>query len=527
MLRGLNPFPSSMNAMQVEAEIKPVNNADERDATRVHIRGSSLLLGGQCLSLGINFAAQVLVVRYFSTGDYGALAFGLGIVGLFQIVAVLGLNEAVARFVPIYHQNREYEKLVGTILLATGAVILSGVIIILAVYGPLSHFLTQEKLAIRLLTILILLVPIEAADTLLDALFASFAGTRDIFFRKYMLGPGLKFGVVLFLIWKNSTITFLAYGYLLASAVGVLTYIWMLLRLLEEQGLLRQLKSLTIQVPTSEILSFVLPGLSSTLATAAIASINIFLLGHLRSMLEVAYYRAVVPAAQLNGVVMASFTLLYIPSAARLFAKSDYAGFNKLYWQTAAWMSVVSFPIFAVTFSLSRPVTVLLFGARYEQSGAILALLSLASYFNTALGFNLQTLKVLGRLRYIIVMSALGVLIDVVVSMFLIVRYGAIGAGIGTAVALISYNLLLQVGLLPTPNFRAFDRRYFSIYLTIALGASGLLVIQSFMSLSLYVALPLVACISMMVLTVAKKKLNILETFPELLSLPFTRLLLT
>jgi hypothetical protein len=47
------------------------------------------------------------------------------------------------------------------------------------------------------------------------------------------------------------------------------------------------------------------------------------------------------------------------------------------------------------------------------------------------------------------------------------------------------------------------------------------------MSLSLYLALPLVACISMMVLTVAKKKLNILETFPELLSLPFTRLLLT
>jgi len=208
MLRGLNREASHTYTMQVEAEINPVNTTVERDATRVHIRGSSLLLGGQCLSLGINFAAQVLVVRYFSTGDYGALAFGLGIVGLFQIVAVLGLNEAVARFVPIYHQNREYEKLVGTILLATGAVILSGVIIILAVYGPLSHFLTQEKLALRLLTILIFLVPIEAADTLLDALFASFAGTRDIFFRKYMLGPGLKFGVVLFLIWKNSTITF-------------------------------------------------------------------------------------------------------------------------------------------------------------------------------------------------------------------------------------------------------------------------------------------------------------------------------
>lgn len=517
-----------MSTVPVESEIEVVRPSEnQQDETKTHIRGSSLLLGGQCLSLTINFAAQVLVVRYFSTGDYGALSFGLGIVSLFQIVAALGLNEAIARFVPIYHQNREYEKLLGTILLATGAVILAGVSIILAVYGPLSNFLTHEKLATRLLSILIFLVPVEAADTLLDALFASFAGTKDIFFRKYMLGPGLKFAVVLFLIWKHSTITFLAYGYLLASAAGELTYIWMLLRLLKDQGLLHRLRSLQIKFPTSEIMSFVLPGLSSTLATASIASINIFLLGHMRSMPEVAFYRAVIPAAQLNGLVMASFSILYIPSAARLFAKADFGGFNKLYWQTAAWMSVVSFPIFAVTFSLSRPVTVLLFGVRYERSGAILALLSLGSYFNTALGFNLQTLKVLGRFRYIIAMSVLGVLIDVLVSIYLIPRYGATGAGIATALALVAYNLLLQIGLLPTPNFKALDRHYFSVYLMIATGASGLLLFQSFASLPLYLALPVAACVSLLVLAVAKKKLNILETFPELLGLPFSRLILT
>lgn len=513
--------------MALETAINPIDTSGQRDATRRHIRGSSLLLSGRSLSLGINFTAQVLTVRYFSTGDYGALAFGLGIVGLFQIVAALGLNEAIARFVPIYHQNREHEKVLGTILLSTGTVILSGMIIILAVHSPLSRFLTQEKLAVRLVSILIFLVPIEAADTLLDALFASFASTRNIFFRKYVLGPGLKLGVVLFLIWKNSSITFLAYGYLLASALGELTYIWMLLRLLEDRGLLRQFRFLTIQIPAGEILSFVIPGLSSTIATASIASINIMLLGHFRSMSEVAFFRAAVPLAQLNGIVMASFTLLYIPSAAHLLAKEDYLGINKLYWQTAAWMSVLSFPIFAVTFSLSHPLTILLYGSRYEQSGIILALLSLGSYFNTALGFNLQTLKVLGRLRYIIVVSALGVLIDVAANLFLISRYGAIGAGIGTAVALTSYNLLLQLGLLPIPNFKALDRQYIFIYLTIALSACGLFFIQTLAALRLCIAVPLAGCLSLLVLTVAKKQLNILENFPELLRFPFTRVILT
>jgi O-antigen/teichoic acid export membrane protein len=119
------------------------------------------------------------------------------------------------------------------------------------------------------------------------------------------------------------------------------------------------------------------------------------------------------------------------------------------------------------------------------------------------------------------------VAIDVAACLFLIPRYGALGAGIATAVALVSLKLLLQAGLLPTPNFKALDRHYLSVYLAIVLCSGGLLLVQSLWSLSLYFAVPLSACVALLVLAVAKKKLNILETFPELLGLPFTRLLLT
>jgi O-antigen/teichoic acid export membrane protein len=133
-------------------------------------------------------------------------------------------------------------------------------------------------------------------------------------------------------------------------------------------------------------------------------------------MSDVAFYRAAAPIAELNNIVFASFTLLYTPLAARLFARADYRGINGLYWQTAAWMSVLTFPIFAVTFSLAKPLTMFLYGARYAPSGPVLALLSLASYFNVILGFNLQTLKVFKRWRYIIPASMVTALANLVVS---------------------------------------------------------------------------------------------------------------
>src|SRR5258708_7578905 len=165
-------------------------------------------------------------------------------------------------------------------------------------------------------------------------------------------------------------------------------------------------------------------------------------------------------------------------------------------------MSVLTFPIFAVTFSLAKPLTISLYGVRYAPSGPVLALLSLASYFNVVLGFNLQTLKVYGRWRYVIHASVVTALANLVISTVLIKQYGTIGAAIGSAVTLIGYNLLLQAGLSPTADFHVFDRRYLTIYLTIALGACGLFLVG-----------------------VAKKKLNFAESFPELLRLPFMRLI--
>ena len=116
--------------MQELAEIELLRTARDLDTTRRQIRGSSVLLLGRFLSLGTNFAAQVLIVRYLSTSDYGALAYGLAVVSFLEMFAILGLPEAVSRFVPIYLEDQEYGRLFGTTLFAGGAVAFTGMLIV-------------------------------------------------------------------------------------------------------------------------------------------------------------------------------------------------------------------------------------------------------------------------------------------------------------------------------------------------------------------------------------------------------------
>src|SRR4029453_17528754 len=89
------------------------------EATRKQVRGSSLLLGGRFISLGNKLPNQVLIVRYLSKADCGSWAYALSIVSLGVSIATFGLDRSITRFVPIYDEEKAYDKLWGTIVMVT------------------------------------------------------------------------------------------------------------------------------------------------------------------------------------------------------------------------------------------------------------------------------------------------------------------------------------------------------------------------------------------------------------------------
>ncbi|MCG3118591.1 MAG: hypothetical protein ALAOOOJD_00811 [bacterium] len=502
----------------------------KRDTTRKQIRGSSLLLAGKLLAMGINFACQVLIVRYLSTTDYGAWAYCLSVVAFCQNLAVFGLDRGITRFIPIYHEKEEFNKLFGTLVLVFGSILLSSAVIIAAFnIAPeqVARLIKDKDQPLTLLFIMIFLIPTDALDGLLTGLFASFANPRAIFFRKHLLGPLLRLGVILLLMMFNAKVTFLAYGYLAASGVGVAMYIFLLFRLMHREGLFQYFNLQKIVIPAKEVFAFTIPLLSSDLVSILTNSANTLILGYFHNPSEVALYRVVLPAADFNKLVMTSFSLLFTPLAARLFAKNDFKGINDLYWRTAVWIGVLTFPIFALTFSMAKPVTIALYGERYASSYVFLQLMSFGYYFSAALGFNGLTLKVLGKLRYIVTINILAVVVNIGLNFLLIPKYGALGAAIGTSCTMVAHNIFKQAGLRFASGISIFDWHYLPFYLIIAGTALVLFVSTLFFAENIYIAVSLVALASLFVLTTCKRRLNVEETFPELLKIPLMKKLLS
>jgi O-antigen/teichoic acid export membrane protein len=506
-------------------------NQPRGSAQIVHkqIRGSGLLLSGNLISSLMNFATQVLIARSLTTTQFGAWAFALSVVQLLQGFSKLGLPDAMTRFVPHFQERQDFARLAGTVILAFMTILTLGILLAALFHfrpGDVAKLMHAGKLQYDLLLIMIFLVPVDSADGLLMGLFASFASPRAIFFRKHVLAPGLKLVVAITLILSHAGPTFLASGYLIASAVGVVFYCVILAHLLRSTGLLSRPELRRPRLPVRELFTYALPGVTSDLAILSMQTVAVLLLSRYHDLRTVALYRVVLPTAAMNTVVMLAFTLLYTPTAARLLARGDKQGINALYWQTAIWINLLSFPIFAATFCFARPVTELLFGTRYSSSASCLMLLSLGYYFNTATGFNGLTLKVLGKIRYIILINVFVAAAHVLISLLLIPRHGAIGAAYATAASMLLHNILKQLGLRLTSSIRVFDWHYVSLYLLVTAAVLGLTAVDRLTHPSIFMAGALVVCVSFSVFWLQQRHLNIADTFPEALRVPFVGRLL-
>lgn len=495
------------------------------------IRGSSLLLAGRGMSAVINFAFQVLLVRFLATTDYGAISYVLAVVASSQSLSTLGINTAIPRFVPIYEENNDYDRITGTLLLSLATILgIFGVFAALLYGLPASYVdaLIGDHQVVSLLYIMSALIPLQGADGILAGLYASIASPRTIFFRNHLLVPGIRLLVIFPLVIFRKPVTMIALGYVLVSAVVVAICAGMLVSILVQRGIWHRLHWTSPRLPIRELFSFSIPVLSSEFVSVAMTNtVAVFLLARFHSTSEVAIYRAVGPAATMNQAVIASFSILYTPLAARFLARNDHAGINRLYWNTTVWMGILSYPVFLLTFSLATPLTVVIYGSRYASSGAVLAILAVGYYFNTVLGLNTQTLRVYGNVKFILLVNCLTAAAGVAASVVFISRYGALGAAGAMTGTLLVRNFLTQAGFRRTPGMQAFGRQYVTYYAVLTAGAALLWIVVGVFHLRLIAGLSLAALIFVAVFMSAQDQLRVVENFPELMKIRLVRRALT
>ena len=485
------------------------------------IRGSSGLALGRVVALLLGLAVQVIIVRTLTKAGYGAFAYAMSLVPALRLVVSFGTTKATSRFLALYREQGDGPRLAGLLVLQTvGFVVMGAIVWIVFATTPLADTLIPDDTIRRVLLVLILLAPVEALDDMFEGFFATFSKPSAIFVRKYVIGPSSRLVAVVVVAMIGGGPLELALGYVLGGLIGMATYLGLGARVLKNNSLQSLFRPGKFVLPVRELLTFSIPLLTAEALYLSMNSLAVVVLERSRGAEAVAEYRAVFPVARLNHFVMWAFAVLFVPLAARFFARDDQQAMRDAYWTTAAWIGIFTFPVFAVTGPMAAASTDLLFGSTYAAAAPVLAILSIGYYVNSILAFNALTLQTWGLVRFVSVVNVIAAGGNAAMLFVLSDRLGPVGVAIANALTLLGVNLVNQVRLHRLIGVGLYPRGSGRMYLRIVVASGLLWFLERTLQWPTFGDLALAAVVSLAVLRLSRSDLDAANIFPEIRRLP-------
>lgn len=437
------------------------------------LRGASIVGTGMVLSKAISLAAETVVARELSTSEFGAAIFAYTTLLTLSGILLVGIPEGFAYFLSIFDERGEGRAAFRMIIsgISILAIVLSlGVIAIYVVPLRIVEGIGISKQQWRWFT---LLAPLVVAYPVSRVSFGIMRG-YDIVTPKVLsddvLNKTISILALGIAIWQGPTefifLSFYLGQYLLSGLLGG-GYVLFLIRAKVEEI------SLCINFGTEarQLLSYSWPLALKNATRRILGSTDILLIGTLLvSSSAVGYYRVGYVISQLAMMALIAISYLYTPRIARLYNANDTTRTAELYQRATKWGTLLTFPIVLPLLCYPEMIIETIFGQEYRPGGIILLILSIDVLFRVALGPASATLQGINRTKPDFGITAVTTLMNLGFSYVLVLRYGVVGAAVGTMISMLLLNSIQTVLVYRYTGFHPYSRKYVEGIVSIFVG---------------------------------------------------------
>ncbi|MEG4634181.1 flippase [Microcoleus sp. AR_TQ3_B6] len=400
------------------------------------------LFTDQILQMGLGLVVGLWVARYLGPVQFGLLNYAIAFVSVFSSVASMGLGSIIIRDIA---RNPECKN--ETLGTAFGLQFTGGCITLVLTVAVISLSKPDDSLTRWL-------VGIIAAGTIFQAFeginfwFQSQMQSKYIVLAKNsvcFLVAGVRIGLVLI---KAPLLAFACMRLAEVAIVGIASvYFYRLTgnKIQDWQFSWDRCK---------ELLRESWPILLSGLAVYLYSKTDQLMLGAMNKNVELGYYAAAVKISEICDFLPMIISSSVFPKLANLRERNyaEYLNKFQIYCDTMMifWLGV------AIPISLLSPWIVhLLYGEKYANSAAVLAIYVWAQ-FGSNFGVARNTyFTIEGQLRYSLYLTVIGSILNVGLNWWLIPKYGAFGA---TAATLITYFYVIILVNFLIKELRPFGR---------------------------------------------------------------------
>ncbi|MBN1522733.1 MAG: flippase [Candidatus Aureabacteria bacterium] len=409
--------------------------------TSIFFRGATASFSIKVLSVGTSFFMQVFLARLLGVEEYGIYVFAMSWMNYFILTGRLGMDMASVRFVASYNAEKKWSLLNGFIKRSTTISLLSSLIVAAAILAVLSfkevtgspHLRLTLKISVWLIPVTALILINEERLRALKRIVQSQLPEHII--RPVMLTLGLF--IVYFLIGKKiESYTAMTINCIASFLTLFMTLYFFRKALPSEASGAKPEYNMKVWVPVS-------------FSMLLITSLNIFkaktdviMVGLITSATDVGIYNATkqLTTIMLFGLVAAN--TIIGPMVSELYAEKRMKELQKIVTLAARGIVLFTLPIFLL-FLFKGEMVLGFFGDKFRQGHLALAIIAVGQLVNAFAGPVGFILTMTGHHFSVTKILGYGVLLNILLNLIFIPRWGINGAAVSHMVSTIFWNVVL------------------------------------------------------------------------------------
>jgi len=413
------------------------------------VKSSMVVFIGLFLSKILFYIYRFTIARTFGPEIYGVFSLAVAIFTIFTLFALFGFDRGVLRFVSLYRGEKDPQKIKYLLSFSMKFLFVSSII------AAIVLFFSAETISLKIfhnidlvffLKVFSFVIPIFIFSVFYLSIIRAYEKISWYSFILNILQNVLKPVSLLILLFLGIGLGSISYSYSI-SILGMLiaSYIFCKFsfpKIFKPNTLKKENRSEL----RGSFLAYSWPIMFFGVINTFFFWIGSFSLGYFKSTLEVGFYNAAVPLASLLGFVPELFIQLFFPLITREYSKKNFIFIKELSKQLGKWIFILNLPFFIILFLFPGAIINLLFGKEYIVAETALRILSVGAFIACSTIYvsdNLLSMK--GKSKLIMINIFAAALLDLLLNIFLVPKYGLNGAAMSATITQILLGTAMVV----------------------------------------------------------------------------------
>ncbi len=416
-------------------------------------------MGGTFFAFAARFGIAFILARWLGAQNYGLYVLAVSAASLFGGASMLGLDDAMVRYVAIQEGRRDDTGLWGTLQIGFGLSMLFGVVVggaLFVLTRPIAIGLFHAPELTPLLHLLAVVVPFLTLSNVLLGVARGFGRMDYATFAEKVVQSVVRLVLVALLAFVGRLNLYLAaviFG--LSDVASSVTLIVLLNRLFPFRRPLRE----DVRRDVRPVMGFAIPLWLSGLLRQFRRNIQNVLLGAISTVSSVGIFSIVGRVTLVGSTSSSAIYVAVKPILAKLHDRRDLQGLSRLYSTATRWTLSLNMPFFLVMVLYPKPILAV-FGASFASGGAALIILSFSALADAATGICQPMIDMTGHTRIKLANTVLWTILLIGSGALLIPRWDVAGAATASLIAVAIVNVAAVVEVWVIEGLQPFDRTF-------------------------------------------------------------------